>query len=181
MITNNVTVRIFTSSKRRLVKAVSSIMLSNKGLDVWTVGLKADFKCCFLIINYNLYTEPYSSHSVINVVCAAKAVFKYTLKYKKVCVLPIRMVKSNFSSVGRSLKRNSACWMRTIFLSIEIKSNTACALNCSRIKSGKDWLTAFQISLTSPSRPLSIEQNRRITCHLVQSRNFDKSSPIYNF
>ena len=97
MITNNVTVpRNFTSSKRHLVKAVraNSIMLSNKGFDVWTVGLKADFKCCFLIINYKLYTELYSSHSVINVVCAAKAVFKYTLKYKKVGVLPIRMVKS---------------------------------------------------------------------------------------
>ena len=105
-------------------------------------------------------------------------VFKYKLKYKKVGVLPIRIVKSNVLSVGRSSERNSACWMRTIFLSIEIKSN--CALNCSRIKSAKE-LTAFQI-LTSVSRPWpcpwSVEQNRRRIWHLVQSRNFDKSSPI---
>ena len=42
---------------------------------------------------------------VINAVCCAWVVFRYKSKYKKVGVLPIRIVKSNVSSVGPSSER----------------------------------------------------------------------------
>ena len=44
--------------------------------------------------------------SDLNAVCCVKAEWRYKSKYEKVGVLPMRIVKSNVSSVGPSSERN---------------------------------------------------------------------------